>query len=54
MKWPWWRRRWKVARFFAWLHHFRRLTARWEYHAANFLGLLRRASTMILLRSFSE
>jgi transposase len=47
------RRRWKVERFFAWLHNFRRLTVRWEYHAANFLGLLRLACAMILLRSFS-
>jgi transposase len=47
------RRRWKVERFFAWLHNFRRLTNRWEYHAANFLGFLRLACTMILLRSFS-
>ncbi len=47
------RRRWKVERFFAWLHNFRRLTVRWEYHAANFLGLLRLPCAMILLRSFS-
>src|SRR6266849_7877079 len=26
------RRRWRVERFFAWLHHFRRLVIRWEYH----------------------
>ena len=47
------KRRWKVERFFAWLHNFRRLTVRWEYHAANFLGLLRLACAMILLRAFS-
>jgi len=47
------RRRWKVERFFAWLQNFRRLTVRWEYHAANFLGLVRLACTMILLRTFS-
>ncbi len=47
------KRRWKVERLFAWLHNFRRLTIRWEYHAANFLGFLRLACTMILLRSFS-
>ena len=47
------RRRWKVERFFAWLHNYRRLTIRWEYHAENFLGFLRLACTMILLKSFS-
>ena len=26
------RRRWKVERFFAWLHHSRRAVTRWEYH----------------------
>ena len=33
-------RRWKIERLFAWLHNFRRLVTRWEYHAANFLGLV--------------
>ena len=47
------RRRWKIERFFAWLHNFRRLTVRWEYHPAHFLGLPRLASPMILLGSFS-
>ena len=47
------RRRWKIERFFAWLHNFRCLTVRWEYHAANFLGILRLACAIILLRSFS-
>src|SRR6266478_3907551 len=32
------RRRWCVERLFAWLHWFRRLVIRWEYHAENFLG----------------
>jgi transposase len=44
------RRRWKVERLFAWLHHSRRLVTRWEYHAANFLGLLQLACAQILLR----
>jgi hypothetical protein len=26
------RRRWRVKRLFAWLHRFRRLVIRWEYH----------------------
>ena len=31
------RRRWKVERLFAWLHNFRRLVTRWEYHIESFL-----------------
>jgi hypothetical protein len=30
-----------VERFFAWLHHSRRLLVRWEYHVENFLGMMR-------------
>jgi transposase len=29
------RHRWKVERWFAWLHNFRRLVTRWEYHVDN-------------------
>ena len=36
-------RRWKVERFFAWLHNFRRLVTRWEYKEGNFLGKIGRA-----------
>lgn len=43
-------RRWKVERFFAWLHNFRRLVTRWEYKASNFLGMLQLACILILLR----
>ncbi len=46
------RRRWKVERFFAWLHNYRRLTIRWEFHPANFLGFLKLGCIMILLRHF--
>jgi transposase len=46
------RRRWKVERFFAWLYNYRRLTVRWEFHAANFLGFLKLGCMMILLRHF--
>jgi len=46
------RRRWKVERFFAWLNNYRRLTVRWEFHAANFLGFLKLGCMMILLRHF--
>jgi len=44
------RRRWKVERFFAWLHNFRRVVTRWEHHAANYLGMVQLACARILLR----
>jgi transposase len=43
-------RRWKIERLFAWLHNFRRLVNRWEYHEANFLGMLHLGCLVILLR----
>ena len=43
-------RRWKVERLFAWLHNFRRLVTRYEYHADNFLGFVRLGCICILLR----
>jgi transposase len=43
-------RRWKVERFFAWLHNFRRLVTRWEYKVSNFLGMLQLACILILMR----
>lgn len=44
------KRRWKVERCFAWLHAFRRLVTRYEYHLENFLGLLHLGMAMILIR----
>jgi transposase len=44
------RRRWKVERLFAWMHNFRRLVTRWEYHIGNFLGFVHLACLHILLR----
>ena len=44
------KRRWKVERLFAWLHHFRRLVTRWEHHAENFLGFLHLGCICLLLR----
>jgi len=44
------KRRWKIERLFAWLHHSRRLVTRWEYHTGNFLGFLQLACAKILLR----
>jgi len=46
------KRRWKVERLFAWLHNFRRLPIRYEYHAENFLGLVQLGCVMILLKLF--
>ena len=44
------RRRWKIERLFAWLQNFRRLVVRYERYAANFLGMLYLACSVILLR----
>ena len=44
------RRRWKVERLFAWMHSFRRLVTRWEYHVENFLGFVHLACLHMLLR----
>ena len=41
---------WRIKRLFAWLHNFRRLVVRWEYHAENFLGFLHLGCALILLR----
>ncbi len=46
------RGRWRVERLFAWLHHFRRLVIRWEYHVENFFGMVRLGCMQILLRYF--
>ena len=44
------RKRWKVERLFAWMHNFRRLVTRWEYHIENFLGFVHLACLHMLLR----
>jgi transposase len=43
-------RRWKMERHFAWLHNFRRLVSRWEYHEPNSLGMLQLGCLIISLR----
>ncbi len=45
------KRRWKIERLFAWLGNYRRLVVRYERHAENFLGFVRLACVLILLRS---
>ena len=44
------RKRWKIERLFAWLHNFRRLVVRYEYHAENYHAFLQLACALILLR----
>jgi transposase len=43
-------RRWVVDRLFAWLHFFRRLVVRYEFHAENFLGMVWLGCMKIVLR----
>ena len=47
------RRRWKVERTIAWLQSFRRVRARDEHKAQNFLGFVQLACILILLRRIS-
>ncbi len=44
------KKRWKVERLFAWLHWFRRLVTRYEYHIENFLGMVHLACLKLLLK----
>jgi transposase len=44
------RKRWAVERLFAWLQWFRRLVTRYEFHAENFLGMVRLGCMKIMLR----
>ena len=44
------KRRWKVERLFAWMHNFRRLVTRWEYHIENFLGFVHLACLQMLFK----
>jgi transposase len=46
------KRRWKVERFFAWLHNFRRLITRFEMYSFNFRGFLYMGCMVILMRHF--
>jgi transposase len=43
-------RRWVVERLFAWLHWFHRLVVRYEFHAENFLAMVRLGGMKIVLR----
>ncbi len=46
------KRRWKVERLFAWLHNFRRIVVRYEYHAENHLGFVQLGCRLILFRAY--
>lgn len=46
------RRRWKIERLNAWLQHQRRLVVRYEDPLENFLGFVRLACVLILLRHY--
>ena len=45
------KRRWKVERFFGWLHNYRRLVSRWERKARNYHALVELACAVILLNA---
>lgn len=45
------RRRWKIERLFAWLHNYRRISTRHEYHLDNFLGFVQLGCILILLKN---
>ena len=42
--------KWVVERLFAWQQWFRRLVKRYEFHAENFLAMVRLGSMKIMLR----
>lgn len=44
-------RRWKVERAFAWLQNYRRCGTRYDFHVKNFLGFIKLAYTMILIKA---
>jgi transposase len=44
------RRRWKIERLMAWLHNFRRIVTRYEYHVENYLAFVHLGCIRILLR----
>ena len=46
------KRRWKIERSIAWLHNYRRIVTRWEYHAHLFLGFVKLACLFTLLKRF--
>ena len=47
-------RRWVVERTLAWLHHCRGLLIRWEKKAANYLGLIKVACSLLWFRRWQR
>jgi transposase len=45
-------RRWKVERLFAWLHNYRRIATRFDYHVENYLGFVHLGCIRILLNAY--
>lgn len=43
--------RWRIERFFAWLHNFRRVVTRWDTKVSHFEGFVNLACIMILGRN---
>lgn len=48
------KRRWIVERTIAWLHNFRRIVTRWEYHDHLYLSFVKLACLFTMLRRFSD
>ena len=46
------RRRWKVERSIAWLHNYRRIVTRWEYHAHLFQSFVELACLFTILKRY--
>jgi transposase len=46
------KRGWKVERLFAWLHNFRRIAMRFDFHDENYLGFVHLGCIRILLRCY--
>ena len=46
------KRRWKVERFFAWLHNYRRCVVRYDFYDHNFEGFILVATLSIYLKKY--
>ena len=46
------RKRWKVERFFAWLHNYRRCVVRYDHYNINFEGFVLLATLAIYLKKY--
>lgn len=42
-------RRWKVERFFSWLHSYRHIVTRYDYYAENYFSMIQLACIMMFL-----